>query len=182
MKKGWMKFLVLAMALFLVGGMVVTATAATANGNAQNGAGLGQCIMAGQQRAQTALKAVAALTGLSVDDIRSQRADGKSLAAIAETKGVSEQAVIDQVVAERTAALEQLKANDKITEAQYQNCVDNMQERIKANVERTNVGPDNGNQAGQGMGRQCNKQGQSMGQGMNRGNGNQANCPFNTDK
>lgn len=182
MKKGLKKAMVLAMSLSLVGGLALTATASE-NGNAQNGSALRQCIMAGQQRAQTALRAVADLTGLSVDDIRGQRTEGNSLAAIAEAKGVSEAQVIDKVVAERIATLEQLKADNKITAEQYQNCVDNMEQRIKANIERTNVGPANGNQAGQGLGRsQGAGKGQGMGQGMSRGSGNQANCPFNTDK
>lgn len=140
--------------------------------------------MMGQQRAQNALKAVAELTGLSTDEIRSQRVEGESLAAIAETKGISEQTVIDKVVAQRTAALDQLKADNKITDAQYESCISNMQERIKTNIERTTVGSANGNQAGQRMGRMQGAgqgQGQGLGQGMGRGSGqNQANCIYNT--
>ena len=165
MKKRWTKFLVLAMSLLLVGGLALSASAASSTGNSPTGI-LRQGIMMGQQRAQNALKAVAELTGLSTDEIRSQRVEGESLVAIAETKGISEQTVIDQVVAERTAALDQLKADNKITDAQYESCISNMQERIKTNIERTAVGPANGNQAGQGMGR---------GSGQN-----QANCIYNT--
>lgn len=192
MKKSWTKFLVLTMSLLLVGGLVLSASAAgTSTNNSPTGL-LRQGIMAGQQRVQTALNAVADLTGLSIDDIRSQRMEGKSLAAIAGTKGISEQTVIDKVVAERTAALDQLKADNKITDAQYQSCVSNMQERIKTNIERTAIGPANGNQAGQGMGcmqgagkgqglGQGMGQGGGMGQGMGRGSGqNQANCIYNT--
>jgi len=192
MKKSWTKFLVLTMSLLLVGGLVLSVSAAgTSTNNSPTGL-LRQGIMAGQQRVQTALNAVADLTGLSIDDIRSQRAEGKSLAAIADAKGISEQTVIDKVVAERTAALDQLKADNKITDAQYQSCVSNMQERIKTNIERTAVGPANGNQAGQGMGRmQGAGQGQGLGQGMGQGGGmgqgmvrgsgqNQANCIYNT--
>ncbi len=184
MKKRWTKFLVLAMSLLLVGGMVISAAAAdtdtTATGLIQQG------IRAGQQRAQTALNAVADLTGLSTDDIRTQRATGNSLADIATDKGVSEQAVIDKVVAERTAVLDQLKADNKITAEQYNACISNMQDRIKANVERTTVGPNNGNQgmgcmrgAGQGQGAGQGR-GMGQGQGMGRGAGqNQANCIYN---
>lgn len=180
MKKRWTIFLVLTMSLLLLAGMVLSASAASDSANNSPTGLLRQGIMAGQQRAQTALNVVADLTGLSIEDIRTQRAEGKSLAAIAETKGVSEQTVIDKVAAERTAALDQLKADNKITDTQYQNCISNMQERIKTNIERTAVGTGNGNQAKQGMGRRQGA-GQDQGQGMARGCGqNQANCPYNT--
>ncbi len=169
MKKRWSKFMVLAMSLLLLVGMVASASAANGVNNSPAGC-LSQGIKAGQQHAQTALKVVSDLTGLSAVDIHSQRIEGQSLAAIAETKGVSEQAVIDKVIAERTAALDQLKADNKITETQYQNCLNNMQDKVKANIERTTVG-------GNGMGR---KQGTGQGQGMGRRAGcqNMANCPY----
>ncbi|MDD3271355.1 MAG: hypothetical protein PHR04_04550 [Syntrophomonadaceae bacterium] len=173
MKKRLSKVAILALSLFLLAGVVASVSAA--NGTAGQ-AGLRQGNMAGQQKAQTALKAVSDLTGLSVADIRSQRTEGNSLAAIAESKGVSEQAVIDKVIAERTAVLGNLKADKKISEEQYQSCLHNMTDKIKANVERTAVGPRNGNQRGQGRGSM-----QGFGQGQGRGPGcgqNQANCPY----
>ena len=182
MKKRWTIIAVLTLALLLTGGTVLSASAAS-NSAADTPAGLlRQGIMAGQQRVQTALNVVADLTGLSIEDIRAERVEGKSLAAIAETEGISEQTVIDKVIAERTAVLEQLKADDKITDAQYENCISNMQERIKANIERTAVGPANGNMNGGSVGRaQGNGQGLGQGSGMGRGMGqNQANCPYNT--
>lgn len=174
MKKRWSKFMVLALSLLLLAGMVASVSAANGANNSPAGL-MRQGMKAGQQCAQTALKAVADLTGLSTVDVQSQRVEGKSLAAIAEAKGVSEQNVIDKVIAERTATLEQLKADNKITAAQYQSCLDNMQDRVKANIERTTVGAGNGNQCGQGNGRM---QGMGQGQGMGRGCGqNPANCP-----
>jgi hypothetical protein len=177
MKKRWAKFLVLTMSLLLVGGMVLSASAAgTSTDNSPTGL-LRQGIKMGQQRAQTALKAVADLTGLSIDDVRSQRVAGKSLATIAGAKGISEQTVIDKAIAERTATLDQLKADNKINDTQYQSCISNMQARIKANIERTAVGSGNGNQTKQGMGRS-----QGAGQGMGGGCGqNQSNCPYTTN-
>jgi hypothetical protein len=172
MKKRWPKFIALAMALLLLGGMVASASAANSTNSSTQSNVLCQGLMRCKQQAQTALKVVADLTGLSTNDIRSQRVEGKSLADIAEAKGISEQTVIDKAIAERTAALDQLKADNKITDAQYQSCINNMQERIKANIERTAVGSGNGQQ---GMG--C-MQGNGQGQGAGRGCGqNQANCP-----
>ncbi|MEN6463393.1 MAG: hypothetical protein ABFC94_18740 [Syntrophomonas sp.] len=171
MKKRWPKFIALAMGLLLLGGMVASASAANSTNSTQSNVSC-QGLIRGKQQAQTALKVVADLTGLSTADIRSQRVEGKSLAAIAEAKGISEQTVIDKAIAERTATLDQLKADNKITDAQYQYCLSNMQERIKANIERTAVGSGNGQQ---GIG--C-MQGNGQGRGIGRGCGqNQANCP-----
>ncbi len=183
MKKRWTKILGLTLALLLVGGMALSASAA--NGS-PTGLGLvRQGIMAGQQRAQTALKEVAALTGLSLEEVRTQRAAGESLADIAEDKGISEQTVIDKVAAERLTVLNQLKEDNKITETQYQDRVTNMQSRIKANIERTAVGPANGDRVGQGMGRRQGAgqgQGQGLGRGMGPGAGqNQGTCIYNTN-
>lgn len=171
MRKRWSKSIVLVLSLLLLAGLVTSVSAANGADNSQGNA-LCQGIRAGRQHAQNALKAVADLTGLNIADIRSQRAEGKSLAAIAESKDVSEQEVIDKVVAERTAALNQLKADNKITEAQYENCLNNMQERIKANIERTTVGG-NGRQMKNGTGRQGAGQGQGMGGACGQ---NAANC------
>lgn len=168
----------------LFGGLAINALAAVNPSDSPAGL-LRQGIMAGQQRAQTALNVVAELTGLSTEDIRAERLEGKSLADIAEVQGISEETVIDKVIADRTAALDQLKADQKITDEQYENCLTNMQERVKTNIERTTVGPAQGNKAGQGMGC-CQGAGQGQGQGQGRGmgrgmGGNQANCPYNTN-
>ncbi|HEX3011737.1 MAG TPA: hypothetical protein VHQ70_06810 [Syntrophomonadaceae bacterium] len=169
MKKRWPKFIVLTMALLLLGGVAASASAAN-NANSTQSNVLCQGLMLGKQKAQTALNVVADLTGLSTANIRSQRLEGKSLAEIAEAKGISEQTVIDKAIAERTAALDQLKADKKITDAQYQNCINNMESRIKANIERTATGGGNGKQGAGCM------QGYGRGQGIGRGCGyNQAN-------
>ncbi len=171
MKKRLSKVAILALSLLLLAGMVASVSAAHGT-TGQAGLRQGK---AGQQKAQVALQAVSDLTGLSVADIRSQRAEGNSLAAIAESKGVSEQAVIDKVIAERTAVLGNLKADKKISEEQYQACLDNMADKIKANVERTAVGSGNGNQRGQNR---ESMQGFGQGQGREPGCGHQANCPY----
>jgi hypothetical protein len=161
MKKRWPKLIALAMTLLLLGGIAATASAANGIGNSQSNNALCQGLMMGKQKAQMALKVVAEMTGLSTTDIRSQRVEGKSLADIVEANGISEQTVIDEVIAERTDTLDQLKADNKITDDQYQNCISNMQERIKANIERTGIGSANGKQ---GMGyRQGNGKGQGIG-------------------
>ena len=171
----------------LLGGLALNAIAA--GGPSETKEVLRQGIMAGQQRAQTMLKAVAELTGLSQDEICVLRQEGKSFAAIAENEGVSPRDVIDKVAAERTAVLQKLKAENKITELQYEKCVTNMQEKIKTNMERTSAGPnksgmgyaiEDGEKRNQGQGQGMGQgQGQGQGKGMGRGmGGNQGNCPY----
>ena len=146
MKRRVPKVIAFVLALVLVLGMAAVSLADTTTaGQGVVQQGLMQC----RQGAQTALQALSDLTGLGVDEIRAERQQGKSLAAIAESKGVTEQQLTDKVIAERKAALEQLKADGKITDAQYQTCLTNMEERIQSNLERTTVGP-NGQGKGQG--------------------------------
>lgn len=171
MKKRGLKLIVSALSLLLLVGMVTSASAANGTGNSQNGSQR-PGIVAGQKQNQTALRVVADLTGMDTADVRSQRQAGKSLATIAESQGISEQTVIDKITASRTATLDQLKADKKITDEQYQNCLTNMQERVKTNIERTTTGPGNGQYKNKGM--ECRQ-----GQGMEKARGQKcANCSY----
>ncbi len=181
MKKKLPQITILALSLLLLMGIVASAVAASAT-NGQTDRQQGN--IAGQQKAQTILKATSELTGLSDMDIRSQRAGGDSFAAIAESQGVSEQVLVDKVVAERRASLDRMKTEGKIADEQYNACLNNMANKIKANVERTAVGPKDGGQRGQ----QCHgkRQGLTQGQGQGYGRGAacgqcQANCPYYGD-
>lgn len=169
MKRKLPKVMVLVLALVLVAGLATVSLAGTTNsaqGFMQKG------LMQGKQHAQTALKAVSELTGISTADIKTQRSEGKSLLTIAESKGVTEQQLTDKVIADRKATLDQLKADGKITEAQYESCLSNMEARITSNLERTTTGP---NMAGQGQGQRAN-QGAGQGRGCGGGAGMQGTC------
>ncbi|MGQ9683012.1 MAG: hypothetical protein ACUVX9_10775 [Anaerolineae bacterium] len=61
---------------------------------------------------------VTELLGMTPEEIRAERQKGKTLAQIAEEKGVSEQEIIDAVVAEMKATLDQAVKNGKLTQAQ----------------------------------------------------------------
>lgn len=63
--------------------------------------------------------AVATLLGMTESDLRTARRDGKSLAAIAEEKGIEVQSVTDLVAQEMTAKLDQKLADGKISQADY---------------------------------------------------------------
>lgn len=175
MKLKLMKIFVSVLVLILVSGVAVVSAADTPNsGQSRLQQGIVQC----RQGAQTALEAVSEMTGLSIDKIREQRQEGKSLQSIAESKGVSEEALTDKILAERKSVIDQLKADGKITDEQYQNCINNMESRIKANLERTTTGP----MMGKGNGQQAN---QSTCQGKGCGNGGmqsrlQQNCQMHS--
>jgi len=97
--------------------------------------------------AQNMVKAVADITGLDIDTIRQERQAGKSLAAIAQEKGITEDTLISKIVAENQAKIQSLVDSGKMTQAQYDKCIADMQTRAKENLERTTTGKANG-QAG----------------------------------
>lgn len=62
--------------------------------------------------------AVAKLLGMTRQEILTERAGGKTLAEIAKEKGISEQQLIDAMLAEQQAAIEQAVKDGRITQAQ----------------------------------------------------------------
>jgi hypothetical protein len=74
------------------------------------------------------------LTGLSEDEIRDAREEGKSFAKIAEEAGVSSDALIDEMYDERLSHIAERLADGLITEEQAQWMEDNMRERIEERV------------------------------------------------
>ncbi len=148
----------------------IAATQQTTN---TNGAGLGL----GLGRLQGGMiTAVANLLGIDVNTVQSERHAGKSLVDIAKEKGVSEEKLVESVVTSRKTQLDTAVKAGQITQEQAQYCEDNMEARVKANLERTEVGPANGrgrgaaaNVAGQGMGRGRGGQGRGMGIGQGLG-------------
>ena len=175
MKKQRTKLMSLALSLVLIGGMTAGASAANTD-NDQLGL-VRQGLRAAGQQAQGCLQTLADLTGLSITEIRHERTQGKSLAAIAESQGIDEQTIIDQIIAERTSTLDQLKANNKISAAQYEYCITNMPERVQANLDRTDIGCGQGNHSQWGDTSRARGAGQCR--GMANGMGvNQGACPY----
>lgn len=119
---------------------------------------------------------VAQYLGISQTDLITARQSGKSLVQIAEEKGVSQQQLVDYVVGQRSAQIDQLVKDGKLTQAQAELCKQYMTERVKANLNRTEVGPNRsgtggralnaGNGAGAGVG-----VGAGAGRGLGRGAG-----------
>ena len=110
----------------------------------------------------SALEPVAKLLGVQTSDVASEREAGKSLAQIAQAKGVDEAKLIETIIADRKADLDALVKAGTITQAQADLMLERMQTQVKAAVERTTVGPMGpANGTGLGMG-----QGARMGRGF----------------
>jgi predicted RNA-binding protein associated with RNAse of E/G family len=80
---------------------------------------------------------IANFIGVTVDDLRTARESGKSLATIATEHGKAEDALIQFIISKETANLDSLLKDGKITQAQYDNAVKDMATRVKEMVERT---------------------------------------------
>lgn len=85
----------------------------------------------GERGGPPSLDAAAKVLNLSVDDLRTKlRADDQTLAQIAADQGVDVQAVIDALVADATADLDQAVADGKLTAEQAAERKANLTERI----------------------------------------------------
>ena len=102
--------------------------------------------------------AVTKLLGMTNAQIAEQRQAGKSLVQIAATKNVSQEALVNAILADRKDALQKLVTAGTLTQAQADQRLEFMKQQIQQNVNRTTVGPP----ANRGM--------------MNGTGGNCANC------
>jgi hypothetical protein len=84
---------------------------------------------------------VATLLGMTAEQIQAERLAGKSLAQIADAKGISEDKLISTILDAKKADLAALVADGKLTQAQMDLMVEHMQTQVKTMVERTTVGP-----------------------------------------
>lgn len=84
---------------------------------------------------------VLALLGMTKEQLIAERQAGKSLAQIAEAKGVSEQRLIDTILAAKRADLDALVAQGKLTQAQADAMYQNMQQTAPQMIDSTGTGP-----------------------------------------
>jgi hypothetical protein len=84
---------------------------------------------------------VAELLDLSEDEIEAARQDGKSLAEIAKAQGVEKDDLVATILEARSAALDALVKDGKLTQAQADLMAERMAERIAEMVDRTETGP-----------------------------------------
>ena len=127
-------------------------------GGIMDGAGMmGRPSWAGQQ------DGVETLLGMTDEQIQTERQAGKSLAQIAASKDVSEDKLVETMLRAKKTAIQQAVTDGKLTQAQADLMIQNMQSMVKTMVERTTTGP----LSRQGM---MGGRGQGMrGQGMRGG-------------
>lgn len=167
----------IAMALIalLVGGFLVVGTVPALAAGFGNGNGQGVCSGLGIGRNGGSLAAtVADVLGISRTDLGTARQAGKSLNDIAADKGVGQEQLVNSVLAKRQQNLAQALQDQKITQEQYNQCVQQMKENIEKNLARTATVPNgkgNGAKMGKGQG-----QGNGSQNGRGAGNGTGPNC------
>lgn len=137
---------------FLVAGIVgavLLISAAPALGQAATGQAP-QGIVGGICRGVgSAANGVADLLGMKAADVATERRQGKSLADIAKEKGVSQDELINTILAPRKAALDQAVTDGRMTQAQADAMLARMQSSLTTGVQNTAPG---GNGACDGTG------------------------------
>ncbi len=97
--------------------------------------------------------------GMTEEEIQAERLADKSLAQIAVEQGKTEESLINTILNAKKDTLAKLVADEKLTQVQADAMIENMTDRVKTMVERTDVGPAFGQGGARGM----------MGQGMRGG-------------
>ncbi len=144
------------------------ANSSTPTSTAQPGYGNGRC-----QGLGTGInEAVTTLLGMTREQIQEQRQAGQSLVQIAVSRTVTEEALVNAIMVGKQEAIQEMLAAGTITQAQADQRLEQMRERVQLAVNRTTVGPpdwagvngQNGVRNGTGMGNQGGPR------------GNQENC------
>ncbi|MDP2931660.1 MAG: DUF2680 domain-containing protein [Chloroflexota bacterium] len=106
---------------------------------------------------------VSELLGLTPQEIQTQRQAGKSLVEIAAAKGVTENALVNAIMAAKKEAVQARVQAGTLTQEQANLMLQQMEQRTKEAVNRTTTGPLAGER---GYG--CGQPGQGTGPGMMR--------------
>lgn len=117
----------------------------------RGGAGMGKGMGMGMQFGGAMHETVADALGMTVDELQSARAEGKTIAELAEEKGINVDELVAKLIEARKANLEQLKKDGEITQEQMDQMLSNMETNMKAMIENGGAGPMNGN-CGEKMG------------------------------
>jgi hypothetical protein len=170
------KWLAMSGAAALFGGMLlvgIPAAKALAAGGPPAGGQAGQVMQQGNGMRMgrdfgSMAAPVAQFLGIDQADLIAARHSGKSMVQIASEKGIGEQQLVDYVVGQRSAQIDQMVTDGKITQAQADLHKQFMTGQVKTNLNRTDVGP--------------KRTGDGMGKGFGRGAGNGPGtgvCPYN---
>jgi len=166
MKKRW-KILAISGALAIIMAAVLAGTVLAAGPQGSwPGCGMGQA-------GGSAMDEVSKLLGLTPEQIQEQRQAGKSLVQIAAANNVTEEALIEVIMAEKGNAIQEMVTSGSITQAQADQRLAQMRERVQLAINRTEIGPPGWAPGVNG------KPGTGNGTGMMRRGGmrgNQENC------
>lgn len=118
----------------------------------------------GKQFAGSMSEQIAKALGMTMDELRSARVEGKSVADLAKEKGVNEDKLVADLLQTRKSELEQLVKDGKITQEQMNAMMNQMESNIEEAIQRNTVGSMNGQGRQKGMG---------QGRGWNNNSNNQ---------
>ena len=124
----------------------------------------------GKQFAGSMSEQIAKALGMTMDELRSARVEGKSVADLAKEKGVNEDNLVADLLQARKSELEQLVKNGKITQERMDAMLDQMESNIEVAIQRNTVGPMNGQGGKKGMGQGRGWNGNSNNQQIQQGN------------
>jgi hypothetical protein len=108
----------------------------------------------GGAQGESLVDALAEVTGLSLDEVIAELDAGKTYAEIAEAQGISVDAVVEEYLSERVAALEEAVADGRFSQEQADLMLAEMTEHVTEHLaESWTAGSDvAGNEYGQGTG------------------------------
>ena len=146
MMKGKIKWILLATGLViaLIAGVTTAVSAAGAQDRSNYNLTYQNCFGAGGALYSQALSD---LLGMTPEQILEQRQAGQSLVQIATGKGISEDTLINTILQDRQAVMQQMVTAGTLTQDQLNQRLDIMKQNLKKAVESTTLGP-----AGNGFG------------------------------
>jgi hypothetical protein len=93
--------------------------------------------------------------GLTTEEFQAASLEGKTIAEMAEEKGITVKELVKAVVESRKSELNQLVKDGKLTQEQMDNMLKNMETRMEQSFEQNNTGPMNGRGMGMGQRGKC---------------------------
>jgi len=86
-------------------------------------------------------EAVSDLLGLTHEEMETLRHEGKSLVEIAAAQGIDEDTLVEVIMATKRDVLQQRVADDTLTAERVENMLQQMEQRTRQAVNRTETGP-----------------------------------------
>lgn len=118
-----------------------------------SGAAMGNWGGMGHYFSESVNTVIADALGMTVDELQTARYEGKSVAELANEKGVNVNELVDKMIESRKTDLEQLVLDGVMTQEQMDAMLENMETTMKTDIERGTFGLMHGHRGGHmGMG------------------------------